>query len=108
MSPFNAAECSGCMRMKVMHCLSPDWSGRVCGTAADDRCARVAEGQVEGAFSFASFCGCALRTSLWASKENEERRRHDSAMLACWTTGDAMWDSFARDTETTGSGIWVM
>jgi hypothetical protein len=24
-SPFNAAECSGWMRMKVTHCLSPDF-----------------------------------------------------------------------------------
>jgi hypothetical protein len=52
------------MRIKVTHCLSPDLSGRVCGTAAGKRCARVAEGQVEGSLSFASF-------SL-AVKENEE------------------------------------
>jgi len=64
MIPFNAAERSGWMGMKVTHCLSPDLSGRVCGTAADDRCAREAEGQVEGGLSFASF-------SL-AVKENEE------------------------------------
>ena len=58
--PFNAAECSGWMRMKVTHCLRPDLSGRVCGTAADNRAAREAEGQVEGAFSFASFSGMRL------------------------------------------------
>ena len=62
--PFNAAERNVWMRMKVTHCLSPDLLGRVCGTAADNRCAREAEGQVEGSLSFASF-------SL-AVKENED------------------------------------
>jgi len=42
----------------------PDNVGRVFGTAAGSRCARVAEGQVEGGLSFASF-------SL-AAKENED------------------------------------
>ena len=40
--------------------LRPDWSGRVCGTAADNRAAREAEGQVEGGLSFASFSGMRL------------------------------------------------
>jgi len=44
------------MRMKGTHCLSPDSSGRVCGTAAGSRCTREAEGQVDGALSFGSFC----------------------------------------------------
>ena len=70
--PFNAAERSGWMRMKVTHCLRPDWSGRVCGTAADNRCAREAEGQVEGGLSFASFCGMRLENITLAVKENEE------------------------------------
>jgi len=51
------------MRIKVLHCLSPDKVGRVCRTAAGNRGAREAEGQVEGGLSFASF-------SL-ADKENE-------------------------------------
>ena len=61
-SPFNAAECSGWMRMKVTRCLRPDLSGRVRGTAADNRAAREAEGQVEGGLSFASFSGMRLDT----------------------------------------------
>jgi hypothetical protein len=63
LAPFNAAERGVCMRKQGPHCLSPDLSGRVCGTAAGNRCARVAVGQVEGGLSFASF-------SL-AVKENE-------------------------------------
>jgi hypothetical protein len=51
------------MRKEGPHCLSPDLSGRVCGTAAGNRCARVAGGQVEGGLSFASFS--------FAVKENE-------------------------------------
>jgi MoaA/NifB/PqqE/SkfB family radical SAM enzyme len=42
-------------------------SGRVCGSATSNRCARVAEGQVEGGLSFASF-------SL-AVKENEAQMK---------------------------------
>jgi len=49
---------------KGPHCLRPDLSGRVCGTA---------EGQVEGGLSFASF-------SL-AAKENEEKRTNTGMKL---------------------------
>jgi len=52
---FNAAERGECMRKKVPHRLSPDLSGRVCGTAAGIRFAREAEGQIEVGLSFASF-----------------------------------------------------
>ena len=45
------------------------------------------------------FAACALKRVPCSPKKNEERRRHDSAMLGCGTTGDAMWDSFARNTE---------
>jgi len=58
---------------KGPHCLRPDLSGRVCGTAAGIRRAREAEGQVEGGLSFASF-------SL-AAKENEEKRTNTGMKL---------------------------
>ena len=80
--PFNAAECSGWMRMKVTHCLSPDLSGRVCGTAADNRAARVAEGQVEGAFSFASFCGIRLE-NITLGKERKGRVNNLYIKIKC-------------------------
>ena len=35
--------------IRLTNCPSPDLSGRVCGTAADNRATREAEGQVEGA-----------------------------------------------------------
>jgi hypothetical protein len=69
--PFNAVPISS--GMKGPHCLRPDLSGRVCGTAAGSHFAREAEGPVEGALSFASFCGSCLENRTLGVKENEEK-----------------------------------
>ncbi len=85
--PFNAAERSGWTRTKVTHCLSPDLSGRVCGTSAGNRCARAAEGQVEGGLSFASFSLAVKGLFSRRMPQNEEGNWISSAMVGCGTTG---------------------
>ena len=76
--------------------LSPDLSGRVCRTAADNRCAREAQGQVDGAFSLTVFMNNTLGLGLQSptlgiahgaermahGAERERRKRHALCALS--------------------------
>jgi hypothetical protein len=67
-------------------------SGRVCGTAAGSPFAREAEGQVEGALSFASFClplanlnfGHFIPTLFFCDTKKQSQPARRAGCLALW------------------------